>query len=552
MSASPLRRATRPPARDLQDVAAVGEQGAGSSPAVEPSPGVRASPGALDLYRDLVEAVRSTLDAARRRRLAIIVELSMIAAYALLRTADVGRGQLTLWTAAAIAISVLSPVSGLVILAAIAPFSEPFTVTRQLGVKPFLVVALAAGVLLRLCMWAIGWMIASRSAAATADQTSSFVGSRSERALVGLSLVSAAAVFLGTALGVIHTRLAFSPDLGVVATESWLAGIGGGLLVLFVAAWVGYTGTVRPVVAAIASSVIGAVVSLVDFFDPTGIRGGAFDWLVRPGPSGGRLAGIIPSPNGVEALLIAPFAVLVGVAVLARDWRMRLASAIAAVPMAIALYFTYSRAALIGGFLIAVVVAWKIRPRLGAIVLTGGIIVGLLLLPTYLRARGEVLGPLGAPNPGELFVATDAYRLQAWEAAGKMWMDAPLTGQGFMSYQILHESYGDPILRSPHNEWVRLFAEEGVVVGLAGLAFIGFTAAALARARGAPGAGIFAGFLCFVVAATFNNPFLFVQVLAIASAITGIGLGHLLRPEVRGTGEVGKTDDGTSVGDPGH
>jgi hypothetical protein len=88
-----------------------------------------------------------------------------------------------------------------------------------------------------------------------------------------------------------------------------------------------------------------------------------------------------------------------------------------------------------------------------------------------------------------------------------MWLDAPLTGQGFMSYQILHGSYGDPILRSPHNEWIRLFAEEGVVVGVAGLAFIALTAAALAQARGALGAGVLAGFLSFAVAATFNNPF---------------------------------------------
>ena len=102
----------------------------------------------------------------------------MIGLYCLLRTADLGRGQLTLWTAAAIAISVLSPVSGLVILAAIAPFSEPLTVTRQLGVKPFLIVALAAGVLIRVTLSGVGWAMARRSTASTTDRTSSFTRSR--------------------------------------------------------------------------------------------------------------------------------------------------------------------------------------------------------------------------------------------------------------------------------------------------------------------------------------------------------------------------------------
>jgi O-antigen ligase len=162
------------------------------------------------------------------------------------------------------------------------------------------------------------------------------------------------------------------------------------------------------------------------------------------------------------------------------------------------------------------------------VVLVVGVAGGFLLLPSYLRARGEQLGTQSAPQPGEQLIATDAWRLRAWGAAGQMWLAAPLVGHGFMSYQALHEAYGDPMLRSPHNEWLRFFAEEGAFVGLAGLAFVGFTAAALTYGRGAIGAGILAGFLAFAAATVFNNPFLFVQVLAIAFAITGIGLGRIL------------------------
>jgi O-antigen ligase len=105
-----------------------------------------------------------------------------------------------------------------------------------------------------------------------------------------------------------------------------------------------------------------------------------------------------------------------------------------------------------------------------------------------------------------------------------MWADAPLTGQGYLAYKELAESYGDPLLGSPHNEWLRIFAEEGVVVGLVAIAFLVATAVTLARVPGWLGTGILAGFLGYVIAASFNNPLLFVRVSAVAFGIVGVGL----------------------------
>lgn len=504
-------------------MAAVGESGA------------PAAPGVVDLYRAMLAGARSTVDAVRRRRIAIAIEVSLIVAYVLLRTFDAGRPALTLWVLVAIVIAIASPVSGLVVLAAIAPFSEPFSITRQLGAKPALVVALGIGVFVRVAgSFLVRAVERSRSSAAKPPATAEAPATARDRGrlLAGLALGSAFVVFAGTALGVVHSRLVFDADVADIAAETWLAGMGGGLIVLGTATWVGASGSVRAIAVAVAAAVVGGVVSLVDYFDAEAIRGQAVAWLVRPGRFEGRLTGIIPSPNGVAALIIVPTAILVAVAVLGRDIRLRIAAAIAVVPLGVALYVTYSRAALIGVFLIAVVVVWRIRRAVGVGLLVVGIGGGLLLLPTYLQARSDALGPASGAEvrPGELLVASDALRLTAWGAAGRMWLDAPLTGHGFMSYQLLHEAYGDPILRSPHNEWLRLFAEEGIVVGLAGLAFVAFTAAALAMGGGALGAGTLAGFLGLAVAATFNNPFLFVQVLAIAFTVVGIGLGRLLRP----------------------
>jgi O-antigen ligase len=144
------------------------------------------------------------------------------------------------------------------------------------------------------------------------------------------------------------------------------------------------------------------------------------------------------------------------------------------------------------------------------------------------------VGAEGTIDPSGLIVASDRMRLQAWASAGAMFVERPLTGQGFLSYRELHQDYGDPVLRSPHNEWIRLFAEEGIVIGLAGLAFLVATAVALARVPGVVGAASLAGFAGWAIAATFNNPTLFIQVGLVAMAVTGAGVGVAWRSRASG------------------
>ena len=104
-----------------------------------------------------------------------------------------------------------------------------------------------------------------------------------------------------------------------------------------------------------------------------------------------------------------------------------------------------------------------------------------------------------------------------------MWQASPLVGHGFLSYKLLGDAYGDPYLGSPHNEWLRLFAEEGVVVGLVGIAFIAAGARDLLQIPGWPGTAFVGAFVAMVLAASFNNPFLFLQVSAISFTILGTG-----------------------------
>ena len=463
----------------------------------KPSPGRAA--GITDSYNSVAAG---TADLDRRFRISLALAVALIAAYVLLRSIEANRTLLLGWAAVTVAVGVISPLHGLMILAAIAPFSEPLSFTRELGFKPILIGALVVGVGLRVATDVI----------------------RTRR--VGMPpapLLLAILLGLGTLASVYVSAMTFGRSFAVIAIQLWLAGIGGGIAVLVVAYWVARSGNRWPFYVAVASATVGGIISLGDFIWPGSFRGFLIDWLLRPNPYGYRLSGIIPSPNGSASLLIVPAAVLVAAAALGRGrpWQ-ALAFPLAGL-LVVALYFTYSRAALLGLFACSVIVVWRIRRVAGALLLAVGIVGGAIALPFYLQYRSQYVSE-GNVKPGAVLVASDFQRLDAWRAASAMWLDEPLIGHGFQSYGELHASYGDTVLNAPHNEWIRLFAEGGILVGVVGLAWATFTLTTLARAPGWLGAGSFAAFTGWCLAATFNNPTGYVQVGVIVFTVVGTGL----------------------------
>jgi O-antigen ligase len=183
-------------------------------------------------------------------------------------------------------------------------------------------------------------------------------------------------------------------------------------------------------------------------------------------------------------------------------------------------------------YVFVVVAAWRARRAFGVAALAVGLVVGLALMPSYLTMRNQTSG--AGPLPGAVLIASDEYRLQAWGAASRMFLDQPVTGQGFLAYRELSVAYGDVILRSPHNEWLRYFAEGGFVMGMIGLAFVLITTRCLYRVPGWLGAGLTAGFLGYVLAASFNNPLLFLRVSAVAFPVFGVGLALAERYRANG------------------
>lgn len=436
--------------------------------------------------------------AATRGHLAIVAEVVMVVVWFAIRsTSGLDGRAYVLWVIAAGALALVAPLSGLVVFVATSVAFEPVSVARALTPRELMLGPLAVGVLLRIGADRFRW-----------------------RPAPAIWLILALGV--GTALGVANTFARFPEDFAWRAAGTWCNFVATPVIVLIAAAWTARGVSRRIIVVACGVAVVSAVVCLAEYASPGVVSKSRLDWFGSWLDFHGRLAGTIPSPNALSAQLIVPTMVLLAGVALARDVRLTVVALVAAAPLLIAHYLTFSRASLLGLYVFAVVVAWRFRRALGIAVLVVGVVVGVALLPSYLQLRPQHSG--GAVIPGTVLVASDENRFRAWGAAAAMWRDEPLTGQGFLAYNQLAKTFGDPILGSPHNEWLRLFAEEGTVVGLIGIAFVIGTAWSLARIPGWLGTGLLAGFLAYVVAASFNNPFIFIRVSAVVFSMIGVGL----------------------------
>lgn len=461
--------------------------------------------------REFYAAVWSAAgEATVRWRLAIVVEVAMIVAWFAIRTMfDVDGRAYAIWVVAAGALALVAPLSGLVVFIATSAFFEPDSFARALAPREFVVVALALGVLLRVALDRFRW--------------------RPEPAVwIALLLLG------GTALAVVNSFVRFDDAVAWHAARSWLGNAAAPVILLVAAAWTARGGELRALVTATAVGVVVAVVCLIEYAGPGAVSTGPFEWVGFWKSFGSRLAGTVPSPNALSAQLIVPTMLLLAAALFSRDRRLRLIAAVSAVPLVVAHYLTFSRSPILGLYVFVVVAAWRIRRRFGVVALALGLIVGAALLPSYLAIRSQASGT--ETIPGSVLVATDAYRLRAWDAAARMFLDEPVVGQGFLAYRELADAFGDPLLGSPHNEWLRYFAEGGVVVGLLGVAFVVSATWSLNRVPGWLGTGLTAAFLGYVLAASFNNPLLFLRVSAVAFPVFGVGLALAQRARRQGMG----------------
>lgn len=461
-----------------------------------PATTVKPRPGVIDLYRELGSALFRGWS-----RAAPLVEGTLILSWFLLRTVDAGPLGMWLWVVVTTGLAVIAPTSGLVILAAIAPFNEGFLLTRDMGVKSLFALLIVGSIGVRVAIGWRGWREWPRPSA---------------------SVILAAFLLLSTGAGLAITRLRFGHDFFNNAWQIWFTGVGTMFLVFLAAVWIARRGDLRPLVVTCIAATVASLVSLLDFAAPEALRSSVAGWMVSGPPIGQRLTGVMRSPTSTAALVMLPAMVLLAAAFVRRGLLLRLGASLAAIPLLVAAYFTLNRAIYLALFALAVVMAWRVRPRYGIGLALVGLAVGLALLPGYMALRFETVGV--RPEPGQVLLATDIQRLEAWAASIRMFIDQPVVGHGYRAYREVSPSFGGIVLNAPHNEWLRLFAEHGLFVGLAGLAFVVATVRELARVPGWLGAGILGAFVSFALAASFNNPFLFNQVTIPASIIAGTGV----------------------------
>lgn len=441
--------------------------------------------GAIDRVR---EAVQRTSDSS----LGFAAGLALVAAYVVMRTAAAPEPVLIGWIAAATLAAVLAPAAGLTVLAAIGPFTEAVTDDGRITAVPFLIAALGAGLLLALAR----------------DRV------RHLPARVSLPMILGGALFAGTLIAVGLSAVSFGEAGGLEALRLWVPGIGGGLTVLAASSFIAAKGESRPVLVVVSSITLAALVSVADVIGSGLVREGPLGWLLRSDVGPGRLTGIIPAPNAAAAIFLVGLAMAAAATLFTRRTGVRLLASVVIVILFSALLLTYSRSGLLALVAIGAILAWSYRRWSGVLVtVVAALVVGLaaMLLPELDVIRNV---PAWA----------DEDRLAAWGASIAMWIAEPLTGHGFRSFEWLHAQYGST-LDAPHNEWLRFFAEGGMIVGLVALGFVITALVALLRAPGWIPAGSAAALAALFVMASFNNPLMYVQVNVPTFLAVGAGLG---------------------------
>ena len=212
----------------------------------------------------------------------------VVAWFAIRSTAGVDGRFYAMWVIAAGVLALVAPLSGLVVFVATSVFYEPDTIPRIVPLRVWILVPLAAGVLIRIAADRLRWRPA-------------------------LAIWLALLLVLGTALGVVNSFDRFPEEIAWRAARSWFNNMAGPVILLIAAAWTARGGSMRVLVVACA---VGG--RQRDGRDSPSTRsrgslaGGPFDWVGFWKDFGARLGGTVPSPNALSAQLIVPTAVLRG------------------------------------------------------------------------------------------------------------------------------------------------------------------------------------------------------------------------------------------------
>jgi O-antigen ligase len=183
-----------------------------------------------------------------------------------------------------------------------------------------------------------------------------------------------------------------------------------------------------------------------------------------------RILAVYGSPNNLALYLDRALPLVIALALFAKE--RRIAYALAAIPIALCLYLTYSRGAWLLGLPAGLVFIGLMSGRRARLAIAALLIVGAIVLIPFLRTeRAQSLFQAGT--------GTAFFRVSVWESAAAMIRDHPIVGVGLDNFLYEYskymkpEAWREPNLSHPHNIVLDFWARMGIL-GVGALAWIVF------------------------------------------------------------------------------
>jgi O-antigen ligase len=130
----------------------------------------------------------------------------------------------------------------------------------------------------------------------------------------------------------------------------------------------------------------------------------------------------------------------------------------------VALALSFSRGGLLSALVGMLTLAFVRSPKVGIAVSIAFITIGALTYPLFLEARLEQTFGAASPNAYVEAAESEESRLAAMAGGMGLWSAAPIFGVGFGRFEALIPLFNPGSgLTYPHNWYIRVLAEQGVV-----------------------------------------------------------------------------------------
>lgn len=275
-------------------------------------------------------------------------------------------------------------------------------------------------------------------------------------------------------------------------------------------------------IAGLLGALMAAVLAIGVVVLPAGSVGNLVDYpdaVSRPvGPFG--------DPNYFSLFEATAIAACIGRAVITRSFRVRLLLLGVALLLGIGMAIALSRAALLALGAGLIVLAFMRSRRAGFTTLAAIAVLALVVYPLFLAQRlAADAGALSLAQQSIGLQRSDASRIAAALVGPQMWATSPILGIGFGEYPLTTARFIGYSIES-HNWYMNILAEQGLVgiaLWIPMLAAVGVRLAHLGPAAKSVGVAVFT---TYVVGSAFLEPPLSVQtstfaVVAVVAALVG-------------------------------